>query len=107
MPFTVCVVEVTALPSRVMLLSGPAADSVGSIACNPFAAASALITKLRVLVALFQVRPANEDWLRPSIHSSSCRALTTGTLRASADVMMASEPACGARSVCMLAVKTP
>ncbi len=55
----------------------------------------------------FQESPLNEEPLRPSSHVEHLRAETTGTPRAWAAAMIASEPDEVALSVCMLAVKTP
>jgi hypothetical protein len=49
----------------------------------------------------------NEELLRPSSQVSICRAEMTGTWRRTAAPTIASDPACGALSVCIAAVNAP
>src|SRR5262245_4652205 len=65
----------------------------GSIACSPFAPVPRVTLNVSTREAASHEIPVNDDPLRPSSHVSICRADTTGTPRASADVTIASEPA--------------
>src|SRR5215213_8603432 len=105
----VCSVKATVEPfTAIVMIGDPFADA-GTIACRPLAPAPTAIENDSRLLP-FQVIALNDEPLRPSSHSSICRAVITGTDRACADARIASEPVWpsdGLKSVCMLAVKAP
>ena len=80
----VLVVNGTAPPGPVMLLSVPAADCRGTIACRPFAPLARAIVKLKAFA--FQTIDPNDEPLRPSSQVNICRLDTIGTPRAEGGV---------------------
>ena len=104
-PLMVCVVYVAECPLRVSPVKGPAADVAGSIPCSPFVLAPSVTVKPRT-PPLHESEP-NDEASRPSSHCSIWRPETTGTPRALAEAMIASDPLDAAVSVCILAVNAP
>ena len=104
-PFTVRTSWAIGVPPRVSACSEPVAPWTGSIACSPLAALAAAMWN--VSVPPTRERLLKEDALRPSVHSSSCRAEMIGTPRLCAASTMSSCIASVSPSEWMFATKAP